>query len=767
MNDFDDIMAEFLIEGREGLDQLDRDLVSLEERPDDREILARVFRCFHTIKGASGFLGFKKLENLTHAAESLLSRLRDGELKATEEITSALLATVDVVRNMLGEIEATGADGDDDHEALAANLRALCAAEAAPGNVPAEVAPANGPAVTPSDEDEPAPVDFSHMSSDEPTSSFEELADLHASHEAADARPAAIAENVRVDVVLLDSLVDLAGELVLTRNHLVQLTKTREDTALASVTQRLNLVTAQLQTGIMRMRMQPVSSLFTKFPRLVRDLARNCKKLARLEIQGRDTELDKSLLEAIKDPLTHLIRNCMDHGIEPPEIRTARGKPPEGRIVLRSYHQNGMVHIEVLDDGGGIHFAKVRERAIGRGFLSKDRAASLSDSEVASLIFLPGFSTADHVTNVSGRGVGMDIVKSNVEQIGGTVQIESRDGQGTTFTLKIPLTLAIVPALVIQCAGDRYAIPQVNVLELVRLDESEGRPALEWLHGAPVYRLRGELLPIIFLAEALAGRVTAIQHETLAPATESAPSRHLMVLQAAGRQFGLVVDAVQDQQEIVVKPLPRLLSNVHAFAGATLLGDGRVALILDVVAIAERARVISAIRENTYMEVVDEVVAQPSGQLTLLLLRGPDDERLAVPLDSVARLETIDVATIEAGGRHDVVQYRGYIMPLLRADELLPERRARSRNPVVTPSASQAKTLSVVVFGAETQPLGLVVDDVLDVIDTSQQPQNLGCRAGVQGTLVLQERVTEVLDLAWLGAAAGIQPAQDEMRVAV
>ncbi|HKU43556.1 MAG TPA: chemotaxis protein CheW, partial [Polyangiales bacterium] len=461
----------------------------------------------------------------------------------------------------------------------------------------------------------------------------------------------------------------------------------------------------------------------------------------------------KSLIEAIKDPLTHLIRNCVDHGIESPEVRGARGKSPEGRIVLRAYHQNGLVHIEVADDGGGIALQKVRNKAIARGLLTEERAQTLSDSEIASLIFLPGFSTADHVTNVSGRGVGMDVVKTNVEQVGGTVDVHTREGAGTTFTLKIPLTLAIVPALIVRCGGNRYAVPQVNVIELVRISHGDDHQQLEWIHGAPVYRLRGKLLPIVFLEEALGGYV---RHDVtpIDPANDNdeRPARFMAVVQAAGRHFGLIVDAVLDQQEIVVKPLPKLLSETGAFAGATLLGDGRVALILDILGIATRARLVSEMREDSLVERSHMASASESGR-TLLLLRGPGDARLAVPLDQVTRLETIDLDVVEHGGTHDVVQYRGEIMPLVLTSELLPEARSHFKQRELE-SGTPARQLSVVVLAYLGRPLGLVVEDVLDVVEAPGELRRLGCRLGVSGTLVVQERVTEVLDLDWISATA-------------
>jgi two-component system, chemotaxis family, sensor kinase CheA len=773
MGEFDDVIAEFLIESREGLDTLDRDLVALEETSDS-QILARIFRCFHTIKGTSGFLGFGKLEVLTHAGENLLSKMRDGELAPSASITSALLDTVDAVRKMLAEVANTGADGTADYSTLSETLHALCRGEdiaahpppSAAGPEPAPEPPTAEPDFAPAEPAAPEEEPEALLPAAQPSAAQTQQAATPPPPAAAVAAPPAaeggerhaapLPENVRVDVGLLDNLVDLAGELVLTRNHIVQLAKGREDAALTSATQRLNMVTAQLQDGIMRMRMQPVSNLFSKYPRVVRDLARSCRKLVRLELDGRDTELDKSLIETIKDPLVHLLRNCVDHGVEPPDVRTACGKHPEGKIVLRAFHQNGLVHIEVADDGGGIALDRVRRKGIERGLVTADRAEAMSDAEVAGLIFLPGFSTADSISNISGRGVGMDVVKTNVEQVGGTVEVSTKPGLGTTFTLKIPLTLAIVPALVVRCGDSRYAIPQVNVMELVRMDASKDRQSLEWIHGAPVYRLRGKLLPVVFLEEALGGSVPQL------PANDNAddeqteiPARFLAVVQGSSRHFGLIVDAVLDQQEIVVKPLPKLLSEIGVFAGATLLGDGRVALILDILGIAERARLVTEMREEVPLTGTGNDAVRLAGQRTLLLLQGPDDARLAVPLDEVSRLETIDVDTVESGGTHHVVQYRGEIMPLLRASEILPERRGRLRSHHV-PVPDHIKTLSVVVLGHAGRSMGLVVDDVLDVVETAAELRKLGCRQGVKGTLVVQDRVTEVLDLSWIINAAGL-----------
>jgi two-component system chemotaxis sensor kinase CheA len=771
MGEFDDVIAEFLIESREGLDVLDNDLLALESSVHDHELIARIFRCFHTVKGTSGFLGFGKLEELTHAGENLLSFIREGVLKPNAEITSALLETVDAVRTMLVEVENTGNDGQADYSALSERLRAICRADAeTPSDEPAHAEPVDESGVHAAAELEPEAV-ASVADAEAADDTAPEVAQrgssptaqTHGGHRAGDGveerHAAPLPENVRVDVGLLDKLVDLAGELVLTRNHLVQLAKSREDPTFASAAQRLNFVTAQLQDGIMRMRMQPISTLFSRFPRVVRDLARACHKQVRIELDCRDTELDKSLVETIKDPLVHLLRNCVDHGIEAPEVRSANGKNPEGRIIMRAFHQNGMVHIEIADDGGGIALGRVKSRALERGLISEDRAVGMSDSEVAALIFLPGFSTAEHVTNISGRGVGMDVVRSNVEQVGGTVEVNTRTGLGTTFTLKIPLTLAIIPALIVRSGSSRFALPQVNVLELVRLDAAADKPSLEWIHGAPVFRLRGRLLPVVFLQEALGGMgIPQPANDTSADA--EAPPHFLVVVQSSERYFGLVVDAVLDQQEIVVKPLPKLLTQISVFAGATLLGDGKVALILDILGIATQSRlVVPEVRDEAAIERARALSMGPPPR-TLLLLQGQDDARLAVALDEVSRLETIEIDSVESGGAFHVVQYRGEIMPLVRASEVLPERRSRLRATAMAP-VDESKTLSVVVLEKHGRSLGLVVDDVLDVVESRCELRRLGCRAGVAGTVVVQDRVTEVLDLDWIVNAAGLNTDAD------
>jgi two-component system chemotaxis sensor kinase CheA len=533
--------------------------------------------------------------------------------------------------------------------------------------------------------------------------------------------------NIRVDVGLLDKLMNLVGELVLARNQILQFCAAADDSALQATSQRLNLITTDLQEGVMKTRMQPIGNIWSKFPRVVRDLSVACGKQVRVEMEGRETELDKTIIEAIKDPLTHIIRNSVDHGIEPPAVRVAAGKPAEGRLFLRAYHEGGQVNIEIVDDGGGINVERVKQKALDRGLVTPDHVSRMSDREAFGLIFTPGFSTADQVTNVSGRGVGMDVVRTNIEKIGGTVDVQSRPGEGTALKIKIPLTLAIIPALVVTSGGDRFAIPQVNLLELVRLEGEEARRGIETVYGAPVYRLRGNLLPLAYLNREL----------ELGDAGKAASDVvNIVVLQADDRQFGLVVDRINDTEEIVVKPLGKQLKGISAFAGATIMGDGRVALILDALGLAQQARVISEARDRTRAENATDGPRAGDGRQALLLFGLGAGRRMAIPLSIVSRLEEFPRATVERGGEGEVVQYRGEIMPLIRLSGLLGAGEPALHDP-----------LQVVVYSDGRRSVGLVVDNILDFVVERLAVQRRTTRGGVYGTAVIQQRVTDLLDV--------------------
>jgi len=803
MSEMDGIVKEFLVESSENLDQLDRDLIALEKDPTARDVLSSVFRTIHTIKGTCGFLGFTKLESVAHAGENLLTKLRDGQLLLNGEITSGLLAMVDAVRHMLASIESTGKDGERDYPELIQLLTSLLTPSA---KTPAPEIPAAS-AETPAEQTAPAePKNIGEILMDKADVTPEQIAAAAEQQHQGDPRhlgeilvdrgavkpgevldalveqkesrgPSASDSSIRVDVGLLDKLMNLVGELVLARNQILQFSTSQQDTTFLNTSQRLNLITTELQEGVMKTRMQPIGNVWSRFPRVVRDLAVSRGKQVRIEMEGKETELDKTLIEAIKDPLTHIVRNSVDHGIEPPDKRTGAGKPAEGCLLLRAFHEGGQVNIEIADDGAGVNLDRVKQKALDRGLISADQASRMSDRELLNLLFLPGFSTAEKVTNVSGRGVGMDVVKTNIEKIGGTVDIQSRPGQGTSIKIKIPLTLAIIPALVVTSQGDRYAIPQVSLLELVRLEGEQARTEIEMIHDVPVYRLRGNLLPLVYLNRELyepdteeisrntegsaeSGKQASSGEHSFRknrlpekPPEEEPPvedAANIVVLHADGRQFGLVVDDINDTEEIVVKPLGKQLKGISCFAGATIMGDGKVALILDVLGLAQRANVVSEVREKAVVEEAEETKEKLEERQALLLLRGPDDGRMAIPLSMVARLEEFERNAVEKTEGQLVVQYRGQILPLIHLSSALPERRQEPRVPGETAALHGGEKIQVVVYSDQGRSVGLIVDRILDIVQEKTVIKSQKGRKGTLGSIVVQGRVTELVDVKGL-----------------
>ena len=538
-------------------------------------------------------------------------------------------------------------------------------------------------------------------------------------------RPAA-SESIRVDVGLLDDLMNLVGELVLARNQILQYNASVFDPGFSATSQRLNLITSELQEGVMKTRMQPIDNIWNKFPRIVRDLSLACAKNARLEMEGKHTEVDKTLLEAIKDPLTHLIRNAIDHGLETPEVRMATGKPAEGVVRLSAYHEGGQVIIEIADDGAGIDANVIRRKAVQKGLLTADEAATRPDRDIVNVIFMPGFSTAEQVSNISGRGVGMDVVKTNIESIGGTVDVQTVVGRGTTFKVKIPLTLAIIPALLVRAGGERYAIPQVSLVELVRLDGESAVAGIESVQGAPVHRLRGKLLPLVYLNEVFA--------TTPAPTDDAV---NIVVVQSDDTQFGLVVDEISDTAEIVVKPLGRLLKGAAGFAGATIMGDGRVALILDLLGVSQLAGVSNTSAARAQAEAAAARAADIRTDRESILIVGIGERRFALPLAHVTRLEELPVASVRSAGDQRVVHYRDLILPLVS----LADRLGIMSHP------EDPAQLQVLVCGNGERSVGLIVDSVFDIVDERLDYSNRTESYGVVGTTVIAGEVTDVLDI--------------------
>jgi two-component system chemotaxis sensor kinase CheA len=717
----DDIVREFLVESHENLDRLDRELVALEKDPRAGDTLAGIFRTIHTIKGGAGFLGFVPLETVAHAGENLLSKLRDGVITINPELTSALLATVDAIRFMLGQIEATGQTGDKDFTDVIERLTQLTGGETAPAETVAflAAAPIEAQETVPDLAPDPGPAPI-----EESWTTFQQ-------------RNSIVSDStVRVDVGLLDKLMNLVGELVLARNQVLQFTAQRADGAFLATSQRLNSITTELQESVMKTRLQPIGNVWSKLPRVVRDLAAACGKQVRLEMEGKDIELDRTIIEAIKDPLTHIVRNAVDHGIEPPEVREARGKPVEGCLKMRAYHEGGQVTIEIADDGGGIDFERVRQKAMQRGLINLEQAARMSEHESINLLFLPGFTTADKVTNMSGRGVGMDVVKSNIEKIGGTVDMQSELFQGATIKIKIPLTLAIIPALIVASGGERFAIPQVSLLELARLEAAQARREIEFIHGAPVYRLRGRLLPLACLNQ---------EFQIGGPPESESSAVNIVVLQAEGHTFGLVVDEIRDTEEIVVKPVGKQLKGIGSFAGATIMGDGRVALILDVVGLAQRAGVIGEAKNSSLADQSAQARKTADSRQALLLFDAGQGSRMAVPLSAVARLEEFPSAAVEHSGAQEVVRYRGQILPLIRLSRHIP---------ALARETTENEPLQVVVYSEQGRSVGLVVGKINDIVQENVTVKHDSPGNGILGSAVIQDKVTDLLDVQALIRAA-------------
>ncbi|MEM8485782.1 MAG: chemotaxis protein CheW [Bacteroidota bacterium] len=878
MDEQDELVKEFLIESFEYLDSLDEDLLSLEKEASDPELLARIFRALHTIKGTGGFLDFDNLVAIAHAGEGLLDCLRSGTVEATEHVSSSLLELVDAIREVLHSIEDTGRDGEETYQELVKTLVSL-----QDGETMAEPAVAVQVEAEPSEEAEPEeedefaaylrqthahldaiyaaledfprqPLDLPRIreiqaalkgivgpssimgfrklisvmlgirkkldalmagectvteafltalaghvdaakvlmgniaeTEEEKVTDFQALIDTHialrennaSTQESATEVPADIAEkpketakppaeagtapvktpapqptkqakngaaefttsrrsladnNIRVNVELLDALMNLVGELVLTRNQILQFTSTGSNPAFANSAQNLDLITTELQEGVMKTRMQTIGTIWKKFPRIVHDLAKSCDKKATIEMEGKETELDKTIIEAIKDPLTHLIRNAVDHGLELPAERVRCGKPETGKLQLRAFHEGGHVNIEIADDGAGIDPEKIKNKAIKNGLISESQGARMSDREIHNLIFVSGFSTAQQVSNISGRGVGMDVVKTYIERIGGTVDIHSKLGTGTTIKIKIPLTLAIIPALIVKVQNERFALPQVNLLELVRLEGDQIETHIELIHNTPVYRLRGKLLPLVYLDREL--ELASEPAETEEHDEDELTAINIVVLQAEDQPFGLVVQQVVDTEEVVVKPLTKLLKHQSTFAGATIMGDGKIALILDVAGLARKGGVMSQ-NENIKGRAEATFQKEDSERTTLLLARVTEDRQVAIPLSMISRLEEIDANAIEQTGRQEIIQYRGDLMPLIRLTNLLN---------LPAPNDTDAnECLQVVVCQKNGVNIGMVVDAIVDIVEEQIVMQE---RSGfVKSVAIIQNRATDLLSI--------------------
>lgn len=760
-----DLLNEFVAESNERMADVERQLLDLEAQGDaaDPELINTVFRAVHSTKGAAGFLGLDTIKDLSHHLENVLNLIRTKELKPNSAIIDALLESCDTLRSLVNNVDTSnGVDVSRFIEVLqkiAAEREqfgggtpdaAAPAALAAAVEIAAEVAPQPSPAPLAA---AAAPVQLVEQSAAATLQTAEALlaaavappsppapaAPVAAEPKKAPTMPAAASwaeTSVRVPVAILDRLMNLAGELVLGRNQLLQVIENKEIGNLESAGNRVDQITSELQEAIMHSRMQPVSNLFSKFPRIVRDLGGSLGKQCDLVTEGNEVELDKTIIEAIGDPLTHLVRNSVDHGIERPEARIAAGKNPMGRVVLSASHRAGRVNIAISDDGHGIDAAKLKAKAVQKGVITPEQAASMSEREAVRLIFHAGFSTAEKVTEVSGRGVGMDVVRTNIEKLGGTVDIDTTVGRGTTITVKLPLTLAIIPSLIVGTRGQRFALPQVNIRELVRVKPEEAAQRISRVKGAEVLRLRDTLLPLLRLRDAIGFNDERTEQDSQQPL-------HIIVVETGTLRYGLCVDQLFDSEEIVVKPLGNHFKGCPCLAGATVLGDGCVALILDVASIANHMHVAIPAEDATHEQKAKGAVEEET-QPVLLMTNDPQ-EQFAVPLGLILRLERIRSDRIDSVAGQELLQYRGGTLPLVRL-----EKHVRAK-----PCPEDQRHLCVAVFSVNRTEVGLVVPTVVDVREISTKIDSATLREpGILGSVLVNGQVTRLIDIFELARLA-------------
>jgi two-component system chemotaxis sensor kinase CheA len=724
----EDLLREFLTETNESLDVVDNELVRFEQEPNNADVLGRIFRLVHTIKGTCGFIGLPRLEALAHAAETVMGKFRDGA-PVTAEAVSLVLVTIDRLKSILAELEATNAEPAGSDGDLIVQLEQMALDGGAPAQPKEEITIGTlSPQVL------ERPLRPGEVSLDDLERAFrdtpgpqEKKADKRESERRTGERrhPDTMpngAQTLRVSVDTVERLMTMVSELVLTRNQLLEIVRRHSESEFKVPLQRLSNVTAELQEGVMKTRMQPIGNAWAKLPCIVRDLGHELGKDIELEMHGAETELDRQVLDIIRDPLTHMVRNSADHGLERPEERIKAGKPGKGTIRLSAYQASGQIVIEIADDGRGLNLSKIRSRAIEAGLI--EEGDQPSEAQLHKMIFAPGFSTAEKVTSVSGRGVGMDVVKTNIDQIGGTVDLRSTPGRGSTFSIKIPLTLAIVPALIVRSGGERYAIPQVAVVELVH--RGSNASLVEEINGALVLRLRDKLLPLLSLSQLL----------KLPKRDVAEGEAFVVVMQVGTSLFGIVVDDVLHTEEIVVKPVAASLRDIKVLGGNTILGDGSVIMILDPNGIADS---IGATREERTIDdfSAKEVALDDDAlrSVSMLVFRSGTGSLKAVPLSLVTRLEEIDAKKIELSSGRPMVQYRGGLMPLVPADANV--------------KLAQDGTQPLLVFTDGGRSVGLIVDEIVDIVEDRLEIKVASETPGVLGSAIIREQATEVIDVAY------------------
>ncbi len=765
----DDLIVEFITETSEGLATLDLELVKLEQNPQDEGILGNIFRIMHTIKGTCGFLGLPRLERVAHASENVLGKIREKQLEATPEAITLVLESLDSIKGLIDYLSQNGEEQGGDDAQLIGRLNQFAetgrVGEGASPELKEVAAVINASSSSASADDKEiteaieriAIAEFPHFKGDDEAVAKDEkaapkievvsvapAAPIDIASKAPAVKPVAAKteeketkegqvseanQSIRVNIDVLENLMQMVSELVLTRNQLMQIVRTKDDKELITPLQQLSHITSELQEGVMKTRMQPIGNGWSKFPRLIRDLSIDLGKKIELKMHGAETELDRQLLEVIKDPLTHMVRNSCDHGLETPAERRAAGKPEVGTVTLSAYHEGGHIIIEIIDDGRGINIERVKQKALANGIATEASLDNMSEKQIAQFIFAAGFSTAEKVTSVSGRGVGMDVVKTNIQKIGGTIDLDSTWGKGSKVAVKIPLTLAIVSVLIVESNSQKFAIPQINVVELVRAAPGAG-VQLEMINDSLVMRLRDKLLPLAIMSETLGfpcNHNELLQREV-----------YIVVCRVGSYDFGILVDRVFDTEEIVVKPVSDLLKSLSIYSGNTILGDGSVIMILDPNGIARTissAEISEREDANAALSIGDSK-QDMIGFLSFTLGKGAPK---AVPLELISRLEEINVKDIEVAGDKPVVQYRGDLMRLITLDDEF--------------KMPDSGTVDVIVFGYDKKVIGLVVDEIIDIVKapfdiklTSKEAK----QHGYLGSMVISGKTTDVVDIGYL-----------------
>lgn len=706
----DDLLREFIVETAEHLAEAEVQVVQFERTPENSQLIASIFRFVHTIKGTSGFLGLSGLQSVAHVAETLLGRMRDGEPPRAEAV-SLILEAIDRIRIIIVQLELTGAEEKNCADDIVGKINSYLTEQTIQG--------------APTTVRAPAPVQ-PHQSA--PDNSPQIVSDVAAqiatsTEPKASTRPKS-GETIRVSVETLEGMMQLVSELVLSRNQLRELTRSLDDDAVKIALQRISNLTSDLQDNVMRARLQPVGRLFANLPRVVRELSAELGKKIDLVLEGGETELDKQLIEMIRDPVTHLIRNCADHGIEAQHERQAAGKPDRAVIAVRAFQEAGQFVIEISDDGRGIDVERVKAKAVASGLASAAATAQMTDEQAFQLIFEPGFSTAEKVTNVSGRGVGMDVVRTNIESVRGTASLQSTRGKGTRVTLRLPLTLSIAPALILQVAGSRLAMPQHSVVEIVEAKRENGG-ILKTLQGSLVVDLRGHILPAIDLAELL-----GISRQPSSP-----PPRVIVVVRASDCVIGLVVDAVVEMQEIVVKPLNRSVAGLDVYSGQTILGDGSVLLILDATGITRRLLAGSVHKSRPAQDGVN----LDRNECRFVLFRAGEGVEKVLPLSHVSRIVHISKSDLFHGEGGTVMHFEDHLIPVVEA---------------APGTISKSDVLPTIIVSVSGNTFGLAVENVIDILSAAAEFDVASSRSGTRAFARIAGRVVEMFDAAEIALKA-------------